>query len=501
MATRDIDDIRQGSVACWHPWQDRPGMPKLPVFWSAGAIESDYGKLYTVESMERVFETVARRELFVLCQDILQERELPFINELLGDKRSVPYLSRTANCSALRVSSKRHSGFFVPTSTWLWDEPPCKELTQNLMHIFDVCGYQSTTPSSLSEKLLRSTLPEKLHISRPSVMLRRDILDNHVGGRIESAEPCFYTVVRKYDKNKAYLSLSRMVPSPWQAPVVWVHPKLDEIGEYPTGFWQCVLIARERTIAPIQVNGLAPVEGEVIERWLWTEELIDCLNAGYLLLKIRRGYGFRSMSTWMCAWADLLWEKYQRETDPHIKRVFKQMMVGLPGRFLKAPETYALINIDQGVIPGDIPLPLHWIEPEDRKFSDYVIRPEYDKESTALSPIGSYIVMRMRQELYHLMLLALAQRRKIIMAYIDCVSVDGELDLGDDFGELPGQYKVEKLANMFAESNHFVAESELDPERLLLIKAPGMANDLEDGKRLALLQKYWKIRAQFVNQT
>jgi len=122
-------------------------------------------------------------------------------------------------------------------------------------------------------------------------MLRRIMLAHSYGGRIDRKELReFYPVVYEYDMNKAYLHMSRLVPSPFSAPIGFYHGdntcNRDRWRDFSCSFVHCVLVVHGGGIHPIQVkdnNGDmdTPVEGEVIERWLWDLELRDSLEKEY----------------------------------------------------------------------------------------------------------------------------------------------------------------------------------------------------------------------------
>jgi hypothetical protein len=243
------------------------------------------------------------------------------------------------------------------------------------------------------------------------------------------------------------------------------------------------------------MGGLAPFEGQVIDKWLWTGELQDCLKAGYTLVEIKRGYGWTEMSNFMEQWSVILWEKYEqaRNENEHLLECIKAMMVGLPGRFLRQPEIYTLVPIQEAIPGQDMPLCLNWKEPTDRHFSDYAIRPIYDKESTALSPVGSYIVAEMRRELYHLMKEEIAHGRTIVRSYIDNYSIDGPTTLGH-VGPGMGQYREKVLHHVYAEENRFRAV-QVDPygwEEDVMV-APGFSRE----RRLLFEKDYQRIVKEY----
>jgi hypothetical protein len=490
-SSRNID-YEQVHSAKWHAWTDAKGMPKIPMYWQSPRISSQIGPIYSCLDLPELISTVATKELFLLCSDILDERDFSFANELLGAKGATPYLSRQGMIAALRLSEKRHTGYLVPAQTWKWHKEPTKELLDYLTFVFAKTNYQATTPSALSEKVLRDTLPTPHGIYRPSVMLRRDILENFPGGRIDRAFSAWYEFVYRYDKRKAYLAKCELVPTPFHAPFIRNYPSLKDVCGYAAGFWKCEMVARDRPISPIQIESRYPVEGECFTKWLWTGELMDCLEAGYQLLSISCGYGWVAMSDFMARWADRLWGIYQEvEGDAYLRAVLKAMMVGLPGRMLRQPETYKLVPLAERQ-EGDLPLLMHWHKATDKKFSDYMIRAEYDKESTALSYIGSYIVAEMRREMYHLMLAEHQNGRKVIQSYIDCYTLNGPTTLRR-VGTDVGQYKEERFMDVWAVENRLIGK---DDRGVIVVKAPGYGakeNGKNGERRAKLEEEYVKM--------
>ena len=467
------DYVHVGSVSKWHAWTDKPGMLHMPAYWENGNIFlANRQPLSHVDCFDELLTSIAGQQLYCFCDDMLQEQEFPFANQMLGSSQSFPYLSRQGKISALRLSQKRKSGFLIPASSWKYPGKPDARLLRNVTRIFTEFGYEATTPSALSEKIVRSTLSTPLNISRPSVMLRRDILNNHRGGRIDLAkEERYYEQVFQYDENKSYLHHARRVVSPFISPEIRTLPEWNECSAYATGYWHAYLQPVFCDIPPIQISG--ETSRSSIEGWFWTEELQDCLDAGYSLLLIREGYGFTETSDFLDPWASRLFETYERlkaeEVDEHILDIVKAMMVGFPGRCLKAPEDYHLVPIEE-TQEGDIPLCFHWRNPEDRKFTDFVIRPEYNKESAALSQVGSYIVMQCRRTLYHKMLAESQAGNVVISSYIDCFSVELQTIAPEELGTQPGEWKEKKLVAVWAEQNRFVGKK---PDGTPVMRAPG----------------------------
>lgn len=488
------DQCHDGSIKKWHAWRDTPGMPYAPMMWHKATISTVSGStLCYCSSLEELMNEVSHRKLFVLCKDLLSEADFSFSNELLGHQDSYPYLSKSGGVVALRISQKKRSGFLMPGATWGIRGELTREALQNIIDTFRLFDHQSSTPSSLSEKVLRSTLPDIISISRPSLVLRQDILDNHVGGRIDVARRGqFYKEIYEYDKNKAYLYHSRLVPDPFSTPVYCFSPSVDRALSFAVGYWLVVFRARSTPISPIQVAGRNPQEAEAIERWLWTPELRSCINAGYTIEKIERGYGWSSMSNFMEEWSDILWNAYMKaeHMHPQVQSIIKSMMVGLPGRFLRQPICHSLIPL-KDAIKTDMPVMMH-IGPEykegDRLFSDYALRPEYDRDNTALSPIGSYIVMSMRNELYQKMKQEYDNGRSVISSYIDCYRINGPTTIEDLLDADMGRWKEKRYGASWTEENRFIGANLRTGD--IDVKAPGYG---DEEKRQELLDQYQNL--------
>lgn len=480
-----------GNTALWHPWREHPGIRHLPVFWHDGSIMRNESILARPKGALDAIEFVGRNQLYVLCNDVLDEKEFSYSVNLVTHDKSEPYLSKHGRVVALRIHPTRKSGFFIPARTWA-SLPPARELCDLMSYCFKLFNLEAISPPSLSERALRVTLPDKLFIHRPPSDLRSVLLNHNGGGRIDEAEIWgeFFMEVFEYDLNKAYLYFSRLVPSPFVH--AWLHykPSADILDRHPTGFWHVSMIAHGSGIHPIYLGiqegkKHKPREGEEFDAWLWTGTIKDCLEKGYTLLQIHRGYAWPEMSDFLSAWSDWLWDIYSQENDELVKGVLKSMMVGLPGRFLKEPMCYTLVRRGQEKLrKGDVPIAFNWIDKKGPFLSDWYVRPEFNRESTALTPIGAFIIEECRRAMYHRMRDEYARGNRVIRSYIDCYAVTDPSTF--HVGNGRGEYKERIFENVFVESNRFIgipSDSDL-PE----MRAPG----LEGEARLALWRRYYE---------
>lgn len=475
-------------VSLWHPWKDKPGQRHTPTLWK------------DIENMDidTLVQYVGQNQIYCFCNDILDEEEIPQSEALLLHKDTESYISRTGKVVALRAMSKRKSGFFIPGDVWGCKNEPNYRLLEVVNRIFKRFQYEAITPASLSEKVLRSTLPDRLFISRPSDMLRRTMIgQNKKGGRIDQRRTATrHQVIYSYDETKSYLYHSRKVVSPFKAPHTLYYGdgghQDDRWYDYAASWLECYLVAHNGGIQPIQVedNGVMrqPYEGEKIHQWLWGKELEDCLNKGYTLEHIERGYGWEEESNFMEEWSDILWEAFESVDDPAEKNIIKTMMVGLPGRFLKDPEIFSLVHYSEKQ-RGDVPVLANWKDSSSNIFTNWYIRSTPDLQSAQLTPIGSYIVMNCRQNLYHLMREEEARGNTVLSSYIDCYTVSESTRMPEILGKERGQFKEKIETDVVVDGNKII------PKDISKMRAPGFAIVMDEegnisGERAQLWRKH-----------
>lgn len=462
---------KEGHVSLWHPWMDKPGQRHSLHLWQ------EFSSL----PVEEIINEVGNNK-YAYCQDILNPREVS--TDLLLDKRTEAYLSRTGSVAALRVRRKRYSGFIIPGIQWGYTNIDQKGISA-IQRVFSTFNLEAITPSSLSEKILRRTLPEKTYISRPSVMIRNSLLANRRGGRIQHV-PGKWKEAYEYDANKKYLSVAaKGVPSPFVSPIRFYHS--DIYQEYPVSWLECSLTAYGQGIQPIQIEDRdtgdlrEPFEGESFTTWLWSGELEDCRQAGYTVHEVSQGWSWAYMSSFMAEWANILYEAYIKEDDEDVRSIMKTMMVGLPGRFLKSPEIYTLIHRSE-VQKGDIPLPSQW-ESGDSPFSDWYMRvdseSEQARETAQLTPIGSYILSEARRDLYRDAKREENRGNGVIRLYIDSITVTlPAVTLNQGTGK--GQYKGKCYSKVRIRHNRFYGVL-VDGSPVL--KAPGFTGEAREREK------------------
>lgn len=441
--------MRDGHVSLWHPWQDKPGRShKL-------ALLQDM----TFNNIDSLVETIGGNQYYALVENILDGLEINPL--LLRDKRTETYLTRSGHAIALRVRSKRKSGFILPSQTW-GDIYPKNETLDRMAYIFDRFGYEAITPASLSEKVLRSTMQEKLIISRPNAILRSTLLKYGKGARISSKKTHkALPVAYENDSNKEYLFESTQgVPSPFISPIRFYG---DKSGWYSGKTSWChvnMTCHRSKETQPIQIHDNGEMrecrDGEEIDTWLWREEIEDCLSVGYSLNNVLEGWFWDEISFFMSGWADILYSKYSQETDESIKDIEKIMMVGLPGRFLKAPEKITLIHKSEAR-GTDLPLLAHDWKKNGSPMSEWCMRVEEDMDSSQLTPIGSYIIMKCRQKIFHDIHREEQAGNTVARIYVDSFTTT-QKPTTIAIGKERGQYKVKVYTEVYIRNNQFIGK-------------------------------------------
>jgi hypothetical protein len=473
----------------WHPWLDKHTLRHTPCLY-------DEIKDMTQDT-EQFIATMAEKELYCFVNDIIDETEVD--ESFLLSSNTQEYVSRTGKIVALRAKNKRKSGFFIPSSVWGHQGLPNHDLIDNINFLFRHFQYEALTPSSLSEKMLRSTLPERTIIYRPNDMLRRTLLEHSHGGRIDEKEvPRRLKKLYSYDLVKAYLYHSRNVVSPFRSAIYHFYSDSshdDAWMDYQTAWIECNLVAHSESrshMHPIKINDQgvmrSPVEGEQIHVWLWQEELIDCLQAGYTLLHIEKIYGYREKSQFMQEWSDRLWGALDSCENAEQKNMIKKMMVGLPGRFLKSPMQYHLVHESQGVQEHDEPITRQWSEENGwRVTSPWYLRAEPDLQSAQLTQVGHYIVMSCRQDMYRRMKQEEDLGNEILNSYIDCYTVAEPTKISERVGKELGNFK-ETIVN----EDVVLEQNRIIPKNIDNMRAPGFALQRKDGTRGERRVELWR---------
>lgn len=442
--------------------------------------------------------TVASRHLLTFCDDVLNIEDLPFLDALLGEKGVHPFLSKTQGISGFSLKSKRGTGYATNAATWAYPDGAGTKIASIVNDVFRLTNFSGSTPSSLSEKGLRATLPERLYIHRPCIALRTALLENNPGGRVDRARlRKYFPRVYEYDKNKAYLCHAQWVPSPFETPIFKVNPLLEEIFEYAAGWWKVTLVAHGDGVSPIQVSGDRPVEGEVVDTWLWTGEIQDCVSVGYQVVGIEKGYAWQHMSDFMQPWAAWLWELFQKssEYDPYVRIILKRMMVGLPGRFLRPPFKYVLVS-EENAGKDDIDIIYHALTYGERTISHFAMHAQDDRESSALTHVGAFIVSQMRRELWRIMRYEEMKKNPALRSYVDCLAFALPMHDKSLIGSGLGQYKLTEYRDVYLESNRFVGYKRnphgwpQDDEPVC--KAPGASAE----ERIALWQRHHEYQGR-----
>lgn len=468
------------SVSLWHPWQDKPGQSHTL------ALLEDFD----FRSTDDLLQTLSGGKYYALCEDIFSPREVE--PSLLRNGRTEPYLSKSGNIAALRIKGRRGSGFIIPAIQWSEVNRPSRQSLTDIQSIFTIFDREALTPSSLSEKVLRSTLPDKLFISRPSVNLRSAILRNRSIARVTRHKRGVRSpIALEYDKIKAYLSIAAQgVPSPFSAPLRFLHSNCWQEAAISFMRVQMTCHTQKGRIQPLQIPSKeaarAPHDGEQVNMWLWSDKVHDCVEAGYTLDEVIEGYAWDSLSGFMSSWSDILFSACEKYKEESFYPILKRMTQGLPGRFLKAPEVYSLIHFSE-YQDGDIPITRKWTG-TDSPMTDWFMRVDKEsyeaRESAQLTPIGDYIVNECERQMYHAARSEEDAGNVVLRIYVDSLTLS-DTAKHITVGSKPGQFKVKKYFKAKFIENRFKGYEEVTG--LLIAKTPGMAENSK--QRLAFINE------------
>lgn len=480
---------RNGHVSLWHPWMDKPGQShELCLF-------DDFG----FSSVEETIATLTRGKYYAITGNIL--RSIP--TDLIRHQRSEPYLSRNGNTAAIKIRGKRGNSFLIPAKQWSCSDNATNEVIDDMRFIFTIFNREALTPPSLSEKVLRSTLPDKLYISRPSIPLRKTLLDNRAIPRILKQKRGIKSKeAYEYDMIKAYLSIAASgVPSPFSAPIRFYHSDIWQ--DYPVSFMRVqgtAHVQNKRTIQPLRIktgyDTRDAMDNETFDTWMWSGKYQDCLQAGYTM-EVLEGYTWMSMSRFMETWADILYRNCEKYREERFYPILKQMTQGLPGRFLKAPEVYTLVHLDEiksGAFNARdcLPIQTSWTGNES-PMSDWFMAVDTESEkaveSAQLTPIGDYIVAECERKMYKAALEEEQAGNRVLRIYVDSLTTTlpaKTLTVGTKVG----QFKIKRYFKAVFKENRFYGYEEETGK--FVAKTPGMEEDSVLKKRTVKREYTWR---------
>jgi hypothetical protein len=478
------------TLSRWHPWPERPGRRHLSTLWNDHSIWKNAVSHFDPDTAEQAISFAGRERLYVFCNDPMDWTEFLWSDDLLLG--SDVYVQKTGKVVALRVQSGRHSGFFIPARSWGFPVANF-EMIETIDRIYHLFNLEGITPSSLGEKVVRSTLPERIAIFRPAYHLRSVLLESGGGIIYNQEDARFFPEAWKYDLHKAFMSFADSVPDILFPPKFHICPAESWLYDYDTpGYWEVTMVAHGNGLHPILLgtggNRHMPVEGEQFHKWLWRDEIMACIEKGYTLLYIHKGYRWPDTTDFLKPWTDLMWSKFQQAESKEEERIIKSMIVGFFGRCLREPTNHFLVPRGQER-KGDIPVKPTWLEHQDnwqdidckRFFTDWYLREEYFEESTSLTPIGSWVIMKCRLAMFKLAQAEQERGNRLIDIYIDSATFEKRV-LHLPLGPAPGEYNEDHLTNVWSVKNALV------PNEIKKMRAPGYKENSKERK--ALWQNY-----------
>ena len=361
---------------------------------------------------EQFIHEITERHLYIFAYRLIDKHYFAPLEELLHDRRTKAYCSRTGHVVGVYCKSK-YSAWIIDSA--VWDDrilPPDKRFLETIAEVYRVNGGRyAATPGSLGERQIRSFLPKGTRFNRPTQALRRILLTNKVGGRADTkVEKAHFGVLYEQDLNSAYPAMSMETINPAERPTRFGNridtadsSTLDSFYSY---YARCVIsipLKVQQKFGPLpyrQEDGRLsyPTEpGTVFEGWFWKEEVQRARDAGYLV-DVDKGYGWYTSSDWLKEWA-LHMYKLRSETEGDVKDIIKKETVAALGRFGISPETLTLVK-EEDYQEGDIPVPIADARAWESSISGYYIHVTPDPDSNHLTHIYFYILMKARCALY-----------------------------------------------------------------------------------------------------
>lgn len=231
--------------------------------------------------------------------------------------------------------------------------------------------------------------------SAPNIALRTDLLDNAIGGRVDTpALGEYLEIAYEEDLRSAYPNAAaKALPRGTATGIV------DEDGPWATWFARCqVTVPMYLVWSPILVRG--PLSNEqlvrpgIYETWLWKEEADEARKLG-IAVGIQTGWAWERVAPLLAPWVDHMQQLREKAPTPEIAQMVKGSTVGAIGRHGMSPYTYTLLPNTRASVK-DQPYIRQTMDP----VTDYSIHKSYDTKANALTYWHSYITMTVRLALY-----------------------------------------------------------------------------------------------------
>lgn len=400
---------RPGHVSRWPAFPPKPSTRRL-AYMDDGLIVSPEGEIIgrPFGWAEYLDQTTAGASYMMLTDDLGSS---PWVAEALEHPEWA-----TVDCTktghVLQVRARGHKNRkSVLLDRSAWDKklaPP--ELLRELVRLYE--HHQSgpqTTPGALGGySMARSYLEARNTFrSRPSAFLRHRLLDNAVGGLVDTAgRGRKFPVLWEIDRRSAYAAEARQ-PLPVGTAVRLAPPNDGpHAWEYP--LWYCACLVRITERLPLPLIGAPTGRGMVyrptsagwyggsgsIPLWLWSVEAEALHDRGWADVRPLWGWAWRHQAPVLADWSEHIWRLRNTAPSDQIAAWTKQSIVAGVGRLGMRPKRYKLAMAKHH--PEGKPVTRQQWPP----ISDYVVIEEADPESPAPVDWHSLIVARARVTLW-----------------------------------------------------------------------------------------------------
>lgn len=390
--------------------------------------------------------------------------EYPWLQEASRDKQCTINVAKD-----VIVSIKFHcdgmgnkTGTLTSTTSW-GVRSPSKTFLKALRIVQKEYGYGVyATPGSLGRAGLQTHLQNKhIRVSRPSVMLRRILLENTIGGRVDTPKrdkvPPDTTVVYDEDQNCSYPHAACETIDPTHTPVYFPKssPKLDNYYAYYARAFVRIPPGEDASkgfgVLPVRNELSSEVtfvtEPETYIGWWWKATLDRCKSLGYDV-DILEAYAWKKSSTFMATWSKEIFATITRlkclrdsssEENKDIYEMAVDMMkivgVSTIGSHGMHPETRTLVH-ESNYQKGDIAL----VDPyahSPNPFTDYYIRVTSNPDAEWLTHVYSFILDVARNTTWDRIQAHIANGTVVLASRVDSITTlqPGLLHVSDsEFG-------------------------------------------------------------------
>jgi len=428
------------SVSYWPAFRDSKPREKTLAIWNTteNYLINEQQETYRPHDYNDLVNYLIATQTDLYANDLI---DCHWLDVAVADEKTT--VMATPGQNVIGVSAKREknrTAWIGQARSWF----PAMRVGDSFLHalraVFEHIGYGTyTTPGSLGQRIWRAS-----HIgspvSRPNIALRKKLLDNLIGGRVDTFETNVrYNTLYEIDMKSAYASMCTSLPYGTATRIM-----AGSVVSYATWYCECkITIPFTLPFGPFAIrkdslHNSYPDQPGTYRAWIWRNEYERALQAG-CSIDILSGWGWDSMDNRASIWANEM-QRLRVSAPEYIADVVKKCIVAAIGRHGMQPYSYELIDYTIATEED-----LSVLSQGEHPITNWYLRKKEEKENSNLTHWYAYIMAACRCALYDRMLAEKEAGNRIIASNYDAIYLEKATTLKT--GHALGDWKQTALTN------------------------------------------------------